>query len=165
MFSSSPQTHTSSYNLSRLPWFSINDDLTQCHWEALPWQCFSPNADSSWKIMQISELHSRHYSPYHTSKDRNYLCGFRAETLLPISNTAGGFSWWSLFSTPLSGNTPQATGLRITVGGKWDGWEELGCMLLTEDVKWRKTDIHPNLSSFFTFSMMSYQTDLSLFGK
>lgn len=51
MFSSSPQTFTSSYNLSWLPWFSISEDLTQCNWEAFPWHFIFPNADSSWRIM------------------------------------------------------------------------------------------------------------------
>lgn len=53
MFSFFPQTHTSSYNLSLLPWFSISGGLTRCNREAFPWHCFSPNADSSWKIMEI----------------------------------------------------------------------------------------------------------------
>jgi len=51
MFSFSPQTCTSSYNLSWLPWLSMSEDLTQRNWEAFHWHCFLPNADSSLKTM------------------------------------------------------------------------------------------------------------------
>lgn len=84
-----------------------------------------------------------------TNKDRNYLCGLWGRSLLLVSITVGGFSWWSLFSNPLFGNALQATGLRICC------WEKVGRVRGVRDACYREKTTWTSIQTYLVHSSPS----------